>query len=78
MKVVAGDDKVEANNFGMYRVLEKALRVVLLLCRPIPQPKRGNQLHSRLEAILTIRIARLKHARTVISSRIVPLGLVRA
>jgi hypothetical protein len=46
MEVVAGDNDVEANHFGMDSVLKQALRVVLFLRRPIPKPKRGYQLYA--------------------------------
>jgi len=36
MKMITCDNNVEANYFGVNRVLEKALRVVLFLRRPIP------------------------------------------
>ena len=44
VKMVACDYDIETYNFGVHGVLEQALRVVLLLCRPIPKPKRGHQL----------------------------------
>jgi len=72
--MVACDDDVEANYLGVYRVLEKAFRVVLFLCRPIPQPKRGYQIYTRLEAIPLYISARLKHARSLNLTPIVWLG----
>jgi hypothetical protein len=46
MKMVACDYDVEAYDFGVYRVLQQALRVILFLRRPIPKPKRGYQLYA--------------------------------
>jgi len=63
--MVACDDEVEGNHLGMDGELEKPLRVVLFLSRPIPEPKRGYQLCSRLEANSLYPSARLKHARNL-------------
>jgi hypothetical protein len=48
MEMVARDNDVEPNNFGVHGVLKQALRVILLLRGPIPKPKRRYQLYAPL------------------------------
>jgi hypothetical protein len=43
MEMIACDYDVEAYDFGVNGVLQQALRIVLFLRRPIPQPKRSYQ-----------------------------------
>ncbi len=52
--MVTGNYDIKANNFSVDGVLEEALRVVLFLRRPIPEPKRGRQLDAPFKHSLTM------------------------
>jgi hypothetical protein len=62
--MVASDYDIETDDFGVNRVLEQALRVILFLRRPIPEPKRGHQSNAPFKRFLNMAFSSLKLPET--------------